>query len=68
MKGSVKEERMNIHGIILDNILKNMKARFAHENKFQDLACKVNKVSFEDLEKNYNCFCGEVVFCLEKKN
>ena len=65
--GSVKEERMRIFGVILDDILKNMKARFAdfknlkfislvHGNKSQNLACQVDSDAFESLEKNYGNF------------
>ena len=67
MRGSVKEERMKVFGVILDDILKNMKTRFAdfkslkfislvHANKFHNLACQVDNDAFESLERNYGNF------------
>lgn len=34
-KGSIKEERITIFGVILDDILRNMKARFADFKNFK---------------------------------
>ncbi|XP_076035906.1 uncharacterized protein LOC143021925 isoform X3 [Oratosquilla oratoria] len=65
-KGSIKKERIRIFGIILDNILENIKARFNLENfkfislvdrnNFKKFACQVDKDAFQSLEKNYGNF------------
>ncbi|XP_076034499.1 zinc finger MYM-type protein 1-like [Oratosquilla oratoria] len=66
-KGSIKEERRRIFGVILDDVMKHVKARFSDlkkfkfmslvdGNKFQRLTCQVDKDPFESLEKNYGKF------------
>ena len=66
-KGSIKEERKRIFAIILDEILKHIKARFLDfkdlkfislfdENEFKNFYCEIDKDAFDSLEKNYGIF------------